>query len=73
MFAWFSIPLDPILQGQLMIAVPATIASIAAWRSASAARKHTETTNGHTTGELAEKTHDLLTNHISDSWLHRGY
>ena len=68
----FGIPIDPVLQGQLLIAVPATLASLAAWRSASAARKQTRTFNGMTAGQLAEKTHDLLVNHISDSWLHRS-
>ena len=64
--------MDPVLQGQLLIAIPATVASLAAWRAASAARRSLRTTNGSTTGQTVEKTHDLLLNHISDSWLHRG-
>ena len=65
--------LEPATQAAFIAALPATLAATAAWRSARYNRKQMETSNGDSMGHLAEKTHDLLTNHISDSWLHRGY
>jgi len=69
----FGLVVDPVVQGAFIASVPATMASFAAWRQASLARKHTETSNGVTTGQMVEKNHELLVNHISDSWIHRGY
>ena len=73
MLALFGIDLDSATQAAVVAAIPATIAATAAWRSARYNRKQMATSNGNTPGYLLEHTHTMLTNHISDSWLHRGY
>ena len=74
----FGIPIDPVLQGQLLVAIPATIAATAAWRSARKNERRTRTDNGETMGYLVERTDKTVRSlelrfneHIMDSWLHR--
>jgi len=65
--------------GEIIVAIPATIAAGAAWRATLRNEARIRTANGDTMGAVVDKTYQKLetvevrlNDHISDSWAHRS-